>query len=324
PYAVGNTHTHCYASAECDPHAKHHASPSLDVNTRQGSLSGPPNSVPPGVTPGITRGGPGRILISQVLYDPGPGIPDPGGEWVVLWNPSSGAVRMVGWSLRDAQNATGLPEIELRGGATVLVAAAEAGDSTFPPTTSRIILPGRIGNGLRNDGDVLTLLDGAGSPVDAVSWGDNRSALDPPVPAAMPGQPIRRSGDSDSDSARDWGAAAGTAAPAALLLPAPSASALAAGPGEQAQNVGITPAVPVGKGSPAAGGQAVDELVLSEIAPHAGWVELYNRGASPVDIRQWTLSDAAGCHRCATTRIRRRPGGARSDAGRSRSYSPQT
>ena len=201
---------------------------------------------------------------------------------------------MVGWSLRDAQNATGLPEIELRGGATVLVAAAEAGDSTFPPTTSRIILPGRIGNGLRNDGDVLTLLDGAGSPVDAVSWGDNRSALDPPVPAAMPGQPIRRSGDSDSDSARDWGVAAGTAAPAALLLPAPSASALAAGPGEQAQNVGITPAVPVGKGSPAAGGQAVDELVLSEIAPHAGWVELYNRGASPVDIRQWTLSDAAG------------------------------
>ena len=36
------------------------------------------------------------------------------------------------------------------------------------------------------------------------------------------------------------------------------------------------------------------ELVLSEIAPHAGWVELYNRGAGPVDIRQWTLSDATG------------------------------
>ena len=38
----------------------------------------------------------------------------------------------------------------------------------------------------------------------------------------------------------------------------------------------------------------MDELVLSEIAPHAGWVELYNRGSNSVDIRQWTLSDAAG------------------------------
>jgi hypothetical protein len=35
-------------------------------------------------------------------------------------------------------------------------------------------------------------------------------------------------------------------------------------------------------------------VVLSEIAPHEGWVEIYNRSSEPIDLKHWSLADATG------------------------------
>jgi hypothetical protein len=68
-----------------------------------------------------------------------------------------------------------------------------------------LFLGGRIGNGLGNDGDVLDLLDPSGSILDAVSWGDDITAFDPPVDDVPEGHSIeRRTPGADSDRAADF------------------------------------------------------------------------------------------------------------------------
>ena len=58
---------------------------------------------------------------------------------------------------------------------------------------------------LSNPGDVVLVLDGTDSFVDAVSWGDSNWAFDPDCPVVAEGHSIARDpADVDTDTAADW------------------------------------------------------------------------------------------------------------------------
>jgi hypothetical protein len=40
--------------------------------------------------------------------------------------------------------------------------------------------------------------------------------------------------------------------------------------------------------------QGRSRVVLSEIAPHDGWIEIFNHGPEPVDLKRWSLAGGSG------------------------------
>ena len=235
------------------------------------------------------------MLIVEVLYDPAAGLPDPGGEWALLHNRSAAPLQLTGWRLRDSRAETALPPFRLSAGEFAMIGASEAlGLPGLPPAGLQIALPGRIGNGLRNDGDSLALVDSAGTVIDALSWGDDRSIFDPPAPPAGSGISLRRMATVDTDSAADWilaNAAPPTATGATeTATPAPGAATAATGTSVQPAASGAGNAT-AGKPTVGGVGDATANVVLSEVAPGDGWVELYNRGPSPANVNGWSLSE---------------------------------
>lgn len=216
----------------------------------------------------------------------------------MLWNPSSETVQMVGWNLRDSQSEEELPAITLPAGATVLVTAAETGGAALPPASQRITLAGHIANGLRNAGDSLTLLDSDGQIIDALSWGDDRSIFDPAIATITAGQSLQRNGPTDTDTANDWSIP--VPSPTAVVLDMPERStsvpATTNTPDQSRKvNTTTTPTALVAASAPlAAQSPATSRIVLSEIAPDKGWVEIYNHGPEPVDLKRWSLTDGSG------------------------------
>jgi hypothetical protein len=62
-----------------------------------------------------------------------------------------------------------------------------------------------VGNGLGNSGDRIRLLNSRCELVDAVSWGKDRSFLDPPASKVESGHSLCRvPTDADTDTADDW------------------------------------------------------------------------------------------------------------------------
>lgn len=141
-------------------------------------------------------------MINEVLYDPdGEGM-DAEGEWVELYNASDVTVSLTGWMIADGRGADALPDLSIAPGGFAIVAPTEAHPAVRAPVA---VIEGRIGNGLGNDGDVLVLIDPAGTSVDAVSWGDDDAALNPPVDDVGHGHSIERSvAGMDHDAASDW------------------------------------------------------------------------------------------------------------------------
>ena len=265
-----------------------------------------------------TNGLSGSVLIDEVLYDPPVPLPDPDGEWLVLRNVTNVLITLRGWTLRDGNATSNLPTIDLPAGTRLLVLAAEAdGVQQFSGDVLRVALDGRIGNGLRNAGDAVWLVDGSGTPIDAVSWGDDTSAFAPAVPL-VEGRSIKRTRTQDTDSAQDWSEDnlvkpvpdAPTPFPQPVVPADPSPTDLPSGalsdaPQVPPQATVLVPSQPTGNavaatvvpGSPPAvrvgivGGASLGNLVISEVAPGEGWVELYNRGPEVVDVSDWTLAD---------------------------------
>jgi hypothetical protein len=143
-----------------------------------------------------------RVMLNEVMYDPGGG----GSEWVEMYNGSDAPVDLRGWSLADGGGSDVLHDGVIAPGGYVVIAASDSFSTEFPEFDGRVIvLGGRIGNALGNDGDSLTLRDASGAVVDAVSWGWDRTILDPPIPDVPSGHSIeRRSVGVDTNSANDW------------------------------------------------------------------------------------------------------------------------
>ncbi len=101
-------------------------------------------------------------------------------EWVELHNPSNEPVSLDGWFLEDSDAFSLLPNVEIAGGGVVVV-IGHGTEFVAPAGRTLIRLDSaRIGNGLRNPGDRVALIDPYGTRHDAVSWGDRY------IPFALP------------------------------------------------------------------------------------------------------------------------------------------
>ncbi|MBA3468325.1 MAG: lamin tail domain-containing protein, partial [Herpetosiphonaceae bacterium] len=245
-----------------------------------GEIAAP--AAPPEVEEGPpTTAAPGEVLITQVLYDPRSPIQEPGGEWIEIINNRPLTQTLRGWSIGDTRAADRLPTITLGPDEIVLVAASKSISTTYTLTGQYVVLrDGSIGAGLNNGGDTLTLRDGAGTLIDALSWGDNASVLDPAAPNVPEGSSlVREPPDSDSDSAADWTAQENAQPSGSTLIDRPVWSLPAA------STVILSEVLAAPKLIDSNGDGTVDR--------GDEWIELVNLSAEPVDLSGWSIDDLA-------------------------------
>lgn len=135
----------------------------------------------------------GGVLISEVMYDP-PQPTDYAWEWVELFNASGRILELVGWSIEDNYEADPIPPLALEPGAYAVVAASSQFFDSYPGFSGKVVFiaDGRIGNGLSNTGDRIILKDSAGQVMDAVSYGEDTSVVNPAPPLVAPGRSLER------------------------------------------------------------------------------------------------------------------------------------
>ena len=104
------------------------------------------------------------------------------------------AVTLAGWAVSDNGGRDALPAFTWPPGEYLVIAATAAGFRTnYPGFTGKLVsLEGTIGNGLSNTGDVVRLLAPDGAIVDAMSYGENTAAFDPPCPDVPAGRSLAR------------------------------------------------------------------------------------------------------------------------------------
>ncbi|MYA54042.1 MAG: lamin tail domain-containing protein, partial [Dehalococcoidia bacterium] len=224
--------------------------PSSTPDPTPAPTSAPPVEAASTSTPTATAtsetGGPPALRLSEVLADPvEPGV-DGAYEWVELVNTASVAVSTAGWAIGDATSLDPLPAVEVPPGGYVVIAAEMA---VLPVNVLVARAPdGTIGNGLNNAGDAVRLVSPAGDVVDSLSFGENRSVLDSPPPAAPPGATLgaRFAGDRWAETLRPSPGApntfvepTATPTPAPTMTPSPAAAPTATA---AATGVGATPA----------------------------------------------------------------------------------
>ena len=115
------------------------------------------------------------IIISEVLPNPDTDAATRD-EWVELHNQHNRSIDLRNWFIADNDRIHKLPPLRLPPRAYVLVVPTNA--TVEVPDGGAIIFldTTRIGSGLRNDGDRVTLRDPNGTLRDSVAWGDVRDA----------------------------------------------------------------------------------------------------------------------------------------------------
>ena len=134
----------------------------------------------PTPTPGGTSAGTGDVVINEVTYDPlQHGSEEHSFEWLELYNATDEAIDIRGWTLADNWDTDAIPAVTLPPAGFVVIAAGECFYSDYPGFDGLAVVldDARIGNGLGNDGDHLTLKDGVGSIVSEVSYGSDGSRV---------------------------------------------------------------------------------------------------------------------------------------------------
>ena len=228
------------------------------------------------------------LRITEIFASAGMGSRDAAFEWVEVFNAGSEPIDLSGWTIADNVAVDVLPGGVVAPGAYVTIGgSAEAADGAVDV----VLEDGRIGNGLANTGDVVTLRDPHGRVVDEV---DYRA---PPIPLPEVGRSIALSGDvwalnavpspgGDGVTPPPPPAAAEAQAPAQ----APAVDEVAAEEDEEDAAAAARPAAPLAA------------LRITEIFASAGmgsreaafeWVEVFNAGSEPIDLAGWTIADNA-------------------------------
>jgi len=153
-----------------------------------------------------------HLVINEVYYHVGTGKGDnPGNEWIEIYNPTNSDVDISGWQICEKDGCDMIPsgtKIPSKG-----FAIASGKSSTWekywvlPTSTVTIDLPGELigKNGLSDGGDRVILQNASGTVVDAMSYGNDDSQLNPPVPLSGKGKSLARIIKGyDTDSATDW------------------------------------------------------------------------------------------------------------------------
>lgn len=150
------------------------ATPQLTPTSTATATLAPPTATPsptstvtptptatPSPTPTIV---PGRVVISNIVYDPPEGR-DRDGETVFITNQGDTPVDMTGWTLSDiAEHLYTFPEFVLQPGATVAVHICDGEDS------DEILFWGRCSAIWNNDGDTAYLRDATGFEISSYSY----------------------------------------------------------------------------------------------------------------------------------------------------------
>lgn len=259
------------------------------------------------VTPTLTPTGPTptpvpvSLLISEVGADPAG--PEPGGEWVEIYNPRPYAIPLDGVKVGDGASA-GDPEgmmafpsgEEVKPGGVILLANRGAAfqarfgflpDYEFYPSHPAVPELSRYSSWstgsvrLRNEGDQVLILDAGDRVVDMVAYGDSiYPGFQPPVKRAGEGETLQRyPPGADSGGAGDW-RVSGQPSPGALGSPSPTLT--------PTSTLSPTPApVPVPL--------LVSEVLADPASPGSAgeWIEIYHPGAFPFLLDGVKVGDAA-------------------------------
>ncbi|MBF6600120.1 MAG: lamin tail domain-containing protein [Dehalococcoidia bacterium] len=147
-----------------------------------------------------------RVVINEVLYDAATSGPDAANEWIELYNAGDVAQDVSGWTLADNAAAERIPDLVVPPRGYAVLAASESFLKTYPAYRGALATAGgRIGNSLGNNGDRLTLRDGSGRTLDAISWGADTSVMKPSIADVPAGHSIeRRTPGVDTDEAGDF------------------------------------------------------------------------------------------------------------------------
>lgn len=153
----------------------------------------------------------GHVVISEVYADvDATHGADPTNEWIEIYNGSDRSVNISGWTIEDDSTLKrSLPQSFLLAPASFLILTPASSTSSFwtviPPT--RVVSFGApIGNGLSPTGDVVILKTASGVVVDAVSWGTNTAAFDPPLAVVQKGHSMSRTSFAqDTNTRSEWG-----------------------------------------------------------------------------------------------------------------------
>lgn len=111
------------------------------------------------------------ILINEIMADPTPGVGLPEVEWLELYNRSGKIIELSSLRIQDASGTPVVLPAHLFLPGTYVVLAAIVNAAAMQPVSTGPVLGAAIGTTiLNNDGDLLTLTDGAGNTIDRVSY----------------------------------------------------------------------------------------------------------------------------------------------------------
>jgi len=161
-----------------------------------------PTATPKGVVVEV-----GAVVINEVQYDSVQSGTDSAWEWIELFNRTGGAIDIEGWEIEDNYGKDALPSLVLPPGGYGILAATRSFYENFPSYAGVIafVEDGRIGNGLSNEGDHLILRDASGKAIDALSYGDDNTIMNPACSKVAAGHSLERCPVGvDSDGARDF------------------------------------------------------------------------------------------------------------------------
>jgi len=270
-------------------------------------------SLSPTSTPTITPTGPTptavpvRLLISEVMANPSG--PEPGGEWIEIYNPQSYAVPLrqvrVGdaASPGDAEGMLTFPGGDWLVAGDVMVIANQAQDfyalygflpdyemqssHSGVPVMSKYTTWATGSVRLRNGGDEVLLLGPEDTLVDLVAYSDAEHALfKPPAEKAGEGETLQRYPPAvDTDSAGDWRVREHPS-PGILDVPTPTpppTSSPTPFPTDTA--TAAPPPVRI----------LITEILSDPAGPEPGgeWVEVYNPSSSIMPLAGVKIGDAA-------------------------------
>ena len=216
------------------PSASHAYVPGLSTVTLPGGVVLTGAAADPGVNNGstnlvwdftnvVTASTVTNLLITEVFYNTGL-VPEDDNEWIEIYNPTTNAVDLTGWSIRDTAPGAvdALPAAIINPGEFIVVAADTNAFLLANPAYAGQLLEiadGKIGSGLNNFGDGVLLRNAASATVDAVSYGASTAAFSPAVPTVAAGRSIARNpANSDTNTRNDW-ASQTTPDPGAGSLP---------------------------------------------------------------------------------------------------------
>ena len=242
-----------------------------------------------------------HLVISEVMYDPPQSGADTDYEWVEIFNPTSAAVNLIGWKLRDNTSDDALPQFVLAPGGYLIVAATTSGFTTNNPgfMGQLVSLEGSIGNGLGNTADrVLLIAPDGTTTVDAMSYGGDVGGFNPSCPNAPVGGSLARvPSTQDTDNAADWAVQASPSPGGAGIPPIPTPTAT----NTRTQTPTRTPtATFTATATPSkafSGAVIITEIMQNPKAvddTQGEWFELYNATGGGIDLNGWIIRDLGG------------------------------